>query len=129
MGDTVFCTSLAGDEIGRVRTVGHPPAPARPTTRWPARRSNCDMPADAAASRSSSGTPRRAGSRIRFDTEYLSLVQDADGVHRDGARPRRPAQTYEIRAKYLIGADGGRSQVAEDVGLPMEGADGPRGHR
>ena len=30
MGDTVFCTSLAGDEIGRVRTWGtHPAAPGR----------------------------------------------------------------------------------------------------
>ncbi|HEX8520140.1 MAG TPA: FAD-dependent monooxygenase, partial [Pseudonocardia sp.] len=30
-------------------------------------------------------------------------------------------QTFDIRAKYVIGADGGRSQVAADVGLPFEG--------
>jgi 2,4-dichlorophenol 6-monooxygenase len=28
---------------------------------------------------------------------------------------------YEIRCKYLIGADGGRSKIAADIGLPMEG--------
>ena len=28
---------------------------------------------------------------------------------------------YTIRAKYLIGADGARSKVASDIGLPMEG--------
>ncbi len=36
-------------------------------------------------------------------------------------RDRVGGHEYQIRAKYLIGADGGRSQVAEDVGLPMEG--------
>jgi len=29
---------------------------------------------------------------------------------------------YPIRAKYLIGGDGARSQVAADIDLPYEGA-------
>ena len=33
-----------------------------------------------------------------------------------------PAPEYTIRAKYLIGADGARSKVAADIGLPFEGA-------
>lgn len=37
-------------------------------------------------------------------------------------RDRVTGQEYTIRAKYLIGADGARSQVAEDLGLPMAGA-------
>jgi 2,4-dichlorophenol 6-monooxygenase len=36
-------------------------------------------------------------------------------------------ETYEIRAKYLIGADGGRSRVADTIGLPMEGQMGRAG--
>ena len=34
------------------------------------------------------------------------------------------ATSYTIRARYLIGADGGRSRVAEDAGLPMRRPDG-----
>ena len=60
------------------------------------------------------------GSRVRFDTEYLSHVQDADGVTAR-VRDRLRGDEYEIRARYLIGADGGRSKIAQDIGLPMEG--------
>jgi 2,4-dichlorophenol 6-monooxygenase len=47
-------------------------------------------------------------------------VQDDDGVtvtleHRPSGR------VYEHRTRYLVGADGARSQVAEDAGLPIEG--------
>ncbi len=36
-------------------------------------------------------------------------------------RDRLTGAVYTIRAKYLIGADGARSMVAADIGLPMEG--------
>jgi 2,4-dichlorophenol 6-monooxygenase len=36
-------------------------------------------------------------------------------------RDRLTGQVYNIRSKYLIGADGARSLVAEHVGLPYEG--------
>lgn len=118
MGDTVFCTSLAGEELGRLRTWGTHPARmadytlASPTTM-------CDIPQDllepillgAAAAR---------GTRVRFDTEYLSLQQDDDGVTAR-VRDRLSGHEYEVRARYMIGADGGRSRVAEQLGLPMEG--------
>ena len=55
-----------------------------------------------------------------FSTEYLSHVQDADGVTVQ-VRDRLTGVEYEIRAKYLIGADGARSRVAADLDLPMEG--------
>jgi 2,4-dichlorophenol 6-monooxygenase len=66
------------------------------------------------------------GTRARFDTEYLSLTQDAEGVTAT-VRDRLSGKEYQIRAKYLIGADGGRSKVAEDIGLPMEGRMGVAG--
>ncbi len=118
MGDTVFCTSLAGEELARLRTWGtHPKRKADFDLASPSQ--ICDIPQDllepiilgAAAAR---------GSRVRFDTEYLALEQEASGVIVT-ARDRLSNTTFQIRAKYLIGADGGRSKVAEDIGLPMEG--------
>ena len=52
--------------------------------------------------------------------EYLSLDQDSDGVT-VLVRDRMTGHRYNIRAKYVIGADGARSQVATDIGLPFEG--------
>ncbi|WP_433507323.1 FAD-dependent oxidoreductase [Pseudonocardia halophobica] len=118
MGDTVFCTSLAGDEIGRVRTWGtHPARRADYTLASPS--DNCDLP-QTLLEPILIGHAAERGSRIRFDTEYLGLEQDADGVTVT-VRDRLSGHTYPIRAKYVIGADGGRSQVARDVGLPFEG--------
>ena len=118
MGDTVFCTSLAGDEIGRVRTWGtHPARKADYTLASPSE--NCDLP-QTLLEPILIGHAAERGSRIRFDTEYLSLEQDDDGVTVT-VRDRLSGQTYPIRAKYVIGADGGRSQVARDIGLPFEG--------
>ncbi|MDO9379990.1 MAG: FAD-dependent monooxygenase [Nocardioidaceae bacterium] len=118
MGDTVFCSSLAGDEIGRIHTWGtHPTREADYRLASPSM--NCDLPQTLfepilvghAASR---------GSRIRFDTEYVSLEQDADGVTVQ-VRDRLSGHAYAIRAKYVIAADGGRSKVVSDLALPMAG--------
>ncbi|SES32673.1 FAD-dependent oxidoreductase [Actinokineospora terrae] len=118
MGDTVFCTSLTGDEIGRVRTWGtHPARRADYTLASPS--SNCDLP-QTLLEPILIGHAAERGSRVRFDTEYLGLEQDDDGVTVT-VRDRLSGHTYPIRAKYVIGADGGRSQVAKDVGLPFEG--------
>ncbi|MFJ2827885.1 FAD-dependent oxidoreductase [Streptomyces sp. NPDC087263] len=124
MGNTTFCTSLAGEELGRVRSWGNDPlVQAAHELASPTRM--CDMPqhlmepvlVNAAVAR---------GTSLRFETEYLSHTQDADGVTAT-VRDRLRGDTYEIRAKYLIGADGGRSRVAEDAGLPMGGQMGVAG--
>jgi 2,4-dichlorophenol 6-monooxygenase len=118
MGDTVFCTSLAGDEIGRVRTWGtHPQRQADYTLASPTE--PCDLP-QTLFEPILIGHAADRGSRIRFDTEYVSLTQDEDGATVT-VRDRLSGHTYEIRAKYVIGADGGRSKVAADIGLPYEG--------
>ncbi|GAA1185251.1 FAD-dependent oxidoreductase [Pseudonocardia alaniniphila] len=118
MGDTVFCTSLAGDEIGRVRTWGtHPAREADYTLASPS--PNCDIP-QTFLEPIVIGHAASRGSSIRFDTEYLRLVQDDEGVTVT-VRDRVTGSEYDIRAKYVIGADGGRSAVAADVGLPFEG--------
>jgi 2,4-dichlorophenol 6-monooxygenase len=118
MGDTVFCTSLSGDEIGRVRTWGtHPARQADYTLASPSE--NCDLP-QTLLEPILIGQAAARGSRIRFDSEYLGLTEHADHVA-VRARDRLGGTEYEIKARYVIGADGGRSQVARDIGLPFEG--------
>ncbi len=118
MGEHVYATSLVGEEYGRIRSWSTHPASmaehvmASPTT-------YCDFPqlyfeplvVNAATQR---------GADVRFQTEYLSHVQDETGVTAK-LLDRLNGQEYAVRAKYLIGADGARSQVAEDIGLPFEG--------
>ena len=118
MGDTVFCTSLAGDEIGRVRTWGtHPARQADYTLASPSE--ICDLP-QTLLEPTLLGSAAARGSRLRFDTEYVGLEQDGDGVTVT-VRDRLSGHEYPVRARYVLGADGGRSRVAADVGLPFEG--------
>jgi 2,4-dichlorophenol 6-monooxygenase len=124
MGNQVFCTSLAGEELARMRTWGtHPTRRADYERASPS--SMCDLPQtllepillEAAAAR---------GTEVRFNTEYLSLEQDGDGVTAT-VRHRPSDAVSQIRAKYLLGADGSRSKVADDIGLPLEGQMGIAG--
>src|SRR6266568_1212896 len=118
MGNNVFCTSLAGEEFARLRTWGtHPSRMADYTLSSPSR--ICDCP-QTLMEPILLGQAAARGSRVRFDTEYLSLEQDADGVTAT-VRDRIGGSTYQIRARYLLGADGARSVIAKDIGLPLEG--------
>jgi 2,4-dichlorophenol 6-monooxygenase len=118
IGDTVFCTSIAGEEIARIRTWGTDPAReadyqlASPSL-------TCDIPQTYLEPILVKNAAAR-GTQARFSTEYLSHTQDAGGVD-VLVRDRLTGSVYTIRAKYLIGADGARSAVAADIGLPMEG--------
>jgi 2,4-dichlorophenol 6-monooxygenase len=118
MGNQVFCTSLAGEELARLRTWGtHPRRKADYDLASPSR--ICDLPQTLLEPILLEGAASR-GTEVRFNTEYVSLEQDEDGVTAT-VRDRASGETYQIRAKYLIGADGSRSRVADHVGLPMEG--------
>ena len=124
MGNNVFCTSLAGDELGRLLTWGnHPLRKADYTLASPTE--ICDIPQNLLEP-ILVGTAARRGARVCFNWEYLSLTQDADGVTAK-VRDHVTGEVHTVRAKYLLGADGGRSKVAEDVGLPMEGKMGVAG--
>jgi len=118
MGNNVFCLSLAGEELGRLRTWGtHPSRMADYTLASPSH--ICDCPQNLLEP-ILLGQAAALGSLVRFNTEYLSLEQDADGVTAT-VLDRVSGTTYQIRAKYLLGCDGGRSIVARDIGLPTEG--------
>ncbi|HST85725.1 MAG TPA: FAD-dependent monooxygenase [Kineosporiaceae bacterium] len=118
MGNTTFCTSLAGEELGRVSSWGT-------DTRRHADyelQSPCAM-LDAPQTITEPVLMQAAqarGAKVRFDTEYLGHVQDVDGVTTT-VRDRLTGAEFEIRSKYLVGCDGARSKVAADLDLPFEG--------
>jgi 2,4-dichlorophenol 6-monooxygenase len=118
MGDTVFCTSIAGEELGRILTWGTHPA-REGDYRLASPSLNCDIPQTYLEPILVRNATVR-GTQSRFSTEYLSHTQDADGVTVT-VRDRLTGSTYDIRARYLIGADGARSAVAADLDLPMHG--------
>mgnify|MGYP001943005244 CR=1 FL=1 len=124
MGENIFCESLAGEEIGRMKSWGnHPLSKAEHLLSSPTMMN--DLPQTfmepllfkTACSR---------GTQARMSTEYVSHVQDRDGVTTT-CRDRLSGETVTIRSKYLVGADGGNSLVAEHAGLPFEGQMGVGG--
>ncbi|MFI6996869.1 FAD-dependent oxidoreductase [Nocardia sp. NPDC050175] len=118
IGDTVFCTSLAGDELGRIHTWGtHPKRHADYELASPSM--NCDIPQTYLEPILVKNATMR-GTHTRFSTEYVSHTQHSDHVEVLVA-DRLLGVEYTIVAKYLIGADGARSQVAADIDLPMQG--------
>ncbi|MCU1679763.1 MAG: putative dichlorophenol monooxygenase/hydroxylase [Amycolatopsis sp.] len=124
MGDTVLCTALAGEEIGRIRTWGTGPhsmseyAVASPCQM-------IDLPQTYMEPILVTQAAAR-GAKVRFDTEFVSFTQDTDGVTAL-LRDRLRGDEYTVRARYLVGADGGRSLVAEQLGLPIAGQAGKAG--
>lgn len=118
MGNTTFCTSLVGEELGRIPswgtdTVRHADYElASPCTMLDAPQTITEPVLVKAA--------QDRGAKVRFDTEYLRHVQDDDGVTTT-LRDRLTGVEYAVRSRYLIGADGARSRVAADLELPFEG--------
>jgi 2,4-dichlorophenol 6-monooxygenase len=63
---------------------------------------------------------REAGADIRFETEFLEFEEDEDGVT-SRIRDRRTDEVTVVRSRFVIGADGARSKVAEQAGLQFDG--------
>lgn len=124
MGDTSFTMSLAGPEVARIDSYGLGDATfGEFKAASPCRMA--DLPqtklepllVNAAADR---------GAGLSFNTLYRASVQDADGVTVT-LEDRATGRVYEERVRYLVGADGARSQVVQDIGLPLEGVMGRGG--
>jgi 2-polyprenyl-6-methoxyphenol hydroxylase-like FAD-dependent oxidoreductase len=60
------------------------------------------------------------GARLRFATEVVSLRQDATGVTAL-LRERDGGAMHEVRASWVIAADGARSRVRQQLGLGTHG--------
>jgi 2-polyprenyl-6-methoxyphenol hydroxylase-like FAD-dependent oxidoreductase len=60
------------------------------------------------------------GVQVRFNTDYLSAVQDAQGVTAT-VRGAADGREYQVHGQYMVGADGSHSVVRETVGATMKG--------
>ena len=118
MGNTVFCESLAGEEIGRIQSWGTSPESMAAHLRASPTFMN-DLP-QTYMEPLLFKTACRKGTQARMSTEYVRHVEDAEGVTTT-CLDRMTGREVSIRSKYLIGADGGNSRVAEIAGLPFEG--------
>ena len=56
--------------------------------------------------------------KLRFGTEFMSFAQDADGVT---TTVRSGGKTEAIRARYMIGCDGGASPVRKQLRSKLRG--------
>ncbi|WP_345031337.1 aklavinone 12-hydroxylase RdmE [Kutzneria kofuensis] len=63
---------------------------------------------------------RELGARVRFDTELVSFDQDTLGV--TARLVHRPTGTLsQVRADYVVAADGHRSPIREQLGISRHG--------
>ncbi|KUM27505.1 2,4-dichlorophenol 6-monooxygenase [Mesorhizobium loti] len=124
MGETIFCESLAGEEIGRMKAWGnHPLSKAEHLMSSPSLMN--DLP-QTLMEPLLFKTACSRGTQARLSTEYLCHEQDSGGVTTT-CRDRLTGKEFTIRSNYLIGSDGGKSLVAEHAGLPFEGRMGVGG--
>lgn len=117
----VLATTLSGVELGRYKSFGTPPdrlsdyAAASPCTGHNVHQMVTEpILLDQAMSH---------GADIRFSNQLTSIEQDADGVlghvvdHEGGSE-------YDVRARYVIAADGGNSSIATMLGFEFNGQPG-----
>lgn len=64
--------------------------------------------------------PRHASVETRFSTEVLSIREDDDGVTVQTTDSQGRQQS--LRARYLVGTDGGRSFVRQQIGATLQGS-------
>ena len=121
MASQVVATALTGTELGRCWSWGNNPGrQGEYLTASPAE--GCDIPQDRLEP-ILLGEAARLGCRIRFQTSFTGIEQDADGVRVhvvDGLTGR--AET--LSAAYAVAADGGQSPVAKALGIPFDGEAG-----
>ena len=115
MPDQIFLHSLVGEEFGRIRGLGservhhHNASPCE----------LADLPQHLLEPILFNAS-KTLGADVRFDTELEFFTQDEAGVTAH-LHDRRSGEPLSVRARYMIGADGGRSVVAATLGLPFEG--------
>jgi 2,4-dichlorophenol 6-monooxygenase len=120
MTNNLWFTTLADPEVARSQTWGTgPDRAAEYFLSSPEPMANC---AQTVLEPMLLTAAREAGADIEFQTEFVELHQDADGVT-SVIRDRVTGDTRTVRSRYVIGADGANSRVLTEVGLTVEGRD------
>jgi 2-polyprenyl-6-methoxyphenol hydroxylase-like FAD-dependent oxidoreductase len=114
--DNVYLTSLNGYELGRE------PFPSmradRPPPESPQKRERCPQNMfDPILRKFAASQP---GVRLLYGHEFVSFEQDADAVSAT-VRNLETGKLLSIRSNYLVGCDGAKSPVREQLGIPMHG--------
>jgi 2,4-dichlorophenol 6-monooxygenase len=121
MANSVWATSLAGLELARLASWG---TGADRTSDYastsPCRM--CNVPQHILEPVLREGA-EAAQADLRFSTELISIEQDSQGVTAVVCSRDTGAES-EIRAKYVIAADGARSLIAESLGFEFHGESG-----
>lgn len=113
--------SMAGEELARTYAWGNDPKRMGDyVAASPCRM--CDLP-QTELEPILIAEARRLGCDVRFRMELISFQQDADGVTAQ-IMNRRSGETEQVRAQYMIGADGARSRVVEQLGIALTGQHG-----
>jgi len=121
MGNTTWLTAMNGTELVRIESWGSGVQrrtdydSASPT-------SMCNLPQHIMEPIILAAAKER-GARVRFDTELVS-VRQADGAVYSTLLDRITGEKIEVKSQYLIGADGGNSVVAREIGFELEGTAG-----
>jgi 2-polyprenyl-6-methoxyphenol hydroxylase-like FAD-dependent oxidoreductase len=114
--DNVYLTTLNGHELGRQ------PMPSmrdeQPPPESPQKRERCPQNMfDPILRKFAESQP---GLRLLFRHEFKWFEPDRDGVTAHVVDLESNRQ-FTIRARYLVGCDGGRSTVREQMAIPMQG--------
>ena len=118
MGESLITTSLVGEEIARISAWGTGDERHGDYIKG----SPCPL-VDLIQPKMEALLVKNAGERgaiYNFNTEYLSHVQDEHGVTATFLNLITNTE-FTLRAKYLVGMDGARSKVVEQLDLPLEG--------
>lgn len=117
IGHNVMATTLTGQEILRVQTYGTGDRLVDYASASPSESYNAPQHVMEPVLLK---TALDRGADVRFMHEMLTIEQtDSEVIAR--ILNRTTNEEYVVRAKYAIGADGGRSRVAEQVGIPFDG--------
>jgi 2-polyprenyl-6-methoxyphenol hydroxylase-like FAD-dependent oxidoreductase len=114
--DNVYLTTLNGYELGRQAMPSM--REELPPPESPQKRERCPQNMFDPVLRKFAES--RSGVELLYGHEYLSFDESGQGVTAKVVR-QSDNREFEIRARYLVGCDGGRSSVREQLGIGMKG--------
>lgn len=114
--DNVYLTSLNGHELGRQPMPSMRDNPYPPES--PQRRERCPQNMfDPVLQKFARSQP---GVDLRYRHQFVSFEQDGQGVT-SLLQDLATGQRLRVRSHFLVGCDGGKSTVREQLGIPMHG--------